>query len=44
MDILYLLARWVLVATITGSVLVGLILLAKWAVGNRPSRPCPPAR
>ena len=35
MDILYLLARWVLVATITGSVLVGLILLAKWAVGNR---------
>ncbi len=35
MDILYLLARWVLMATITGSVLVGLILLAKWAVGNR---------
>ncbi len=35
MDILYLLARWVLSATITGSVLVGLILLAKWAVRNR---------
>lgn len=32
---LYALARWAFSATITGSVLVILILLAKWAVGNR---------